>query len=290
MATYTKGRNFSLPNVKKDHVGRRAPGSVCSTCGDDENSRIQESGRQSVTSQAAVSQETVSQETVSQETVSQETASQQGGSQEMVPPGHMTMETGSLEAGSLEAGSLEAESLEAGSPEAESEAASASPPPPVIGFDWRNVHPYPPCMAQTLEINPKFDLLIPEIIDCQTEASGCDGGTPQKALDYLMHTGVTLAENYPYVGRWSTGCQPDHPKAIKVAVWGQLRNDRAITQVLNGRSPIPSGYFMHPDIQLFTGGVFDPPDCRMIDPNKFNHASTIVAHDAGVPLISSKKD
>ncbi|CAH0762070.1 unnamed protein product [Bemisia tabaci] len=132
--------------------------------------------------------------------------------------------------------------------------------------------------AATPGVNHKFDP-IPEIVDCQTEASGCDGGTPQKALDYLMHTGVTLAENYPYVGRWSSGCQPDHPKAIKLAVWGQLRNDAAIAQVLNGRSPIPSGYFMHPDIQLFTGGVFDPPDCKS-DPDEFNHASTIVAHDA----------
>jgi len=54
-----------------------------------------------------------------------------------------------------------------------------------------------------------------QIVDCDSQNEGCNGGFPETALEYTAQAGIEVEEDYPYTAKDGT-CNHDESKAIKV--------------------------------------------------------------------------
>jgi hypothetical protein len=45
-------------------------------------------------------------------------------------------------------------------------------------------------------------------VDCDSEDSGCDGGMPDRALDYVVANGLVTNASYPYTGNDGQSARP----------------------------------------------------------------------------------
>jgi len=53
-----------------------------------------------------------------------------------------------------------------------------------------------------------------QIVDCETDNYGCQGGWPHLAIQYAAQNGLELESDYPYTG-YGTECKYDSSKALK---------------------------------------------------------------------------
>jgi len=68
--------------------------------------------------------------------------------------------------------------------------------------------------AYFLEHNQLLSLSEEQIVDCDTDDHGCDGGWPTNAMNYLKaHGGLELEDDYPYTAPPAGSCQFDKSKA-----------------------------------------------------------------------------
>ncbi|XP_030519581.2 zingipain-2-like [Rhodamnia argentea] len=115
-----------------------------------------------------------------------------------------------------------------------------------------------------------------QLIDCDTEASGCEGGLPDNAFNYIIHNrGIASEDTYPYQGTDGT-C--DSSKAAQQAAQIKEFNDvqpgeeellKAVAQ-----QPVSVGIAAGgQEFQSYTGGVFNG-DCG----EELDHAVVVVGY------------
>ncbi len=62
--------------------------------------------------------------------------------------------------------------------------------------------------------HPLTELSVQQIVDCDTQNFGCNGGWPWKAINYVQKYGLETEADYPYIGTKTT-CRYDAYLAIK---------------------------------------------------------------------------
>ncbi|XP_018017428.1 putative cysteine proteinase CG12163 isoform X1 [Hyalella azteca] len=117
-----------------------------------------------------------------------------------------------------------------------------------------------------------------ELVDCDKEDHGCEGGLPENAYDAIEKLGgLESEEQYPYDGHDGT-CHVEAAKA-KVHVNGSVElptDETQIAQWLVKNGPISIGINANP-LQFYTGGVTHP--LRFLcSPNNINHGVLIVGY------------
>jgi cathepsin X len=125
---------------------------------------------------------------------------------------------------------------------------------------------------------PEIDISVQVLLDCDKKNSGCNGGWPLQALDYIHKNGITDSTCAPYQAlSWQEGnkctaesickeCQPTGncyvPKSYnvyKIDEYGQLPslNADAIKNEIYARGPVACGINASPIVNWTGSGVFD---------------------------------
>jgi len=117
-----------------------------------------------------------------------------------------------------------------------------------------------------------------ELVDCDTEDQGCEGGLPENAYDAIMTLGGLESEGeYPYEGQ-ENKCRLEKDK-VRVTVNGSLeisQDEKEMARWLVANGPISIGINANL-LQFYWGGVSHPPRflCR---PSALDHGVLIVGY------------
>ena len=102
--------------------------------------------------------------------------------------------------------------------------------------------------AQTGKV---IDLSQQELVDCDKQNGGCDGGWPEYAFDYIKANGIHTSSDYPYRGA-RTNCQKSKPGAIPFTSYGIS----AWTPWSASYSAKLSQKQIYPSVGIFSSGKF----------------------------------
>jgi len=115
-----------------------------------------------------------------------------------------------------------------------------------------------------------------ELVDCDSEDHGCEGGLPENAYDAIIKMGGLESEDeYPYEGI-EEQCHFDK-KLAKATVNGSLElpeDEQQLAQWLVANGPISIGINANA-LQFYWGGVSHPPHF-LCNPNGLDHGMLIV--------------
>jgi hypothetical protein len=125
-------------------------------------------------------------------------------------------------------------------------------------------------------------LSVWNIIDCDPKGSGCDGGFPEDAYDFVIayQDGHFIsAADYPSSGG-SKGCLYDPTKAItKLVSYGSGGNsgdEIGLQQTVYEHGPgVVEIDASHTSFQLYTGGIYNEPRCSQSD---LDHIMDVVGY------------
>jgi cathepsin F len=138
--------------------------------------------------------------------------------------------------------------------------------------------------ANFLATGKLLSLSEQELVDCDKTDSGCGGGLPSNALNYVKTHGLGEESEaaYPYTGETGPSCKAKRSsEQIFVKDWQVVNgtNEDQLAAALVKLGPLAIGINANP-LQFYTSGVADPSNC---DPGALDHAVVIVGfgEDAG---------
>ncbi|NP_001091187.1 cathepsin H [Xenopus laevis] len=122
--------------------------------------------------------------------------------------------------------------------------------------------------------NELSNLSEQQLVDCDHLDSGCCGGFPVLAMDYIAHRGIMKTEDYEYEAKQST-CQYDSDNAIRLNVskYYILPDEENMASSVAKDGPITVGFAVAEDFMFYSKGIFDG-ECA---PSP-NHAIIVVGY------------
>ena len=126
-----------------------------------------------------------------------------------------------------------------------------------------------------------YELSPQQLVDCDSNDAGCDGGNLTLGEDYCKRNSVVQEQDYPYVGL-TQSCKINGNGVVKAKEYGIVRGgEDAMRQYLIEHGPLPIALNANP-VQFYSSGVLDPTNCNK---NALNHAVLLVGYDieADVP-------
>jgi len=127
-----------------------------------------------------------------------------------------------------------------------------------------------------------IDLSTQQLVDCDTQSQGCNGGFMDWAFQYIKEAGgLQSEESYPYEGM-DNQCRFDaSKKVLEVTGWTFMAKDENSIQVgLVDHAPMAIALNAS-FLQFYFFGIFDPIWC----PTSLNHGVTLVGYgDAKKPF------
>ena len=123
------------------------------------------------------------------------------------------------------------------------------------------------------------------LVDCSTTNFGCNGGWPDKAMDYVMKNGIDTETSYPYT---ATGGSCSFNKSNVGATINNVTllpqgNMSSLYETLATIGPMSVAIDAEYDFQLYSSGIYNSTNC---DPNSLDHAVLAVGY--GVTLNGNK--
>jgi len=125
--------------------------------------------------------------------------------------------------------------------------------------------------------NPVTNLGMEQIVDCDTMDSGCDGGWPYQAFEYVQEAGgIETLGDYPYTagGGVSGQCQFNSADAVAtVTGWNSISGETGLYQQTSSSSGGPVSVCVDASSwQTYTGGILT--QCG----NEVDHAVQLVGY------------
>jgi hypothetical protein len=119
------------------------------------------------------------------------------------------------------------------------------------------------------------------LVDCDTQSSGCGGGRLDSALDYIIKNGISTEESYPYTAQ-DGQCKGVQTKGATLSdkVVKTNTDEKTIEQLVN-KAPLAIAINASP-IMSYTGGVFDDDSCKE---GGINHGVVIVGYTADAWIV-----
>jgi len=126
------------------------------------------------------------------------------------------------------------------------------------------------------------------LVDCATNYScdGCEGGWPDKAMEYVIHNGgVDTEASYPYEGMDESCVYNKSTLGANISRVVQIEygNMRALYDALGSVGPISVAIDAESDFQFYSSGIFKSTDCSK---TMLDHAVLAVGY--GVTLKNEK--
>jgi cathepsin L len=128
------------------------------------------------------------------------------------------------------------------------------------------------------------NLSIQNMIDCDNNGSGCDGGSTRGALDYIIgaqYGWMTIDALYPFTGHSGT-CSWDQASMPVARVcayeWQCAGSELQLMQSVGELGPVACNIdASHRTFQLYNGGVYDEPGCSS---DNLDHEIVVIGYGA----------
>jgi len=128
-----------------------------------------------------------------------------------------------------------------------------------------------------VETGKLLDLSEQQLVDCDTADSGCNGGLPSNAFQYMIDQGMGLEGEsaYPYSAKdGSCSASKSQEKAF-ITAWHQISTDETqIAASLQQYGPLSIGINAN-TLQFYSGGVANPSKI-LCNPAALDHGVAIV--------------
>ncbi|UKK01362.1 cysteine protease precursor TacP [Theileria orientalis] len=115
----------------------------------------------------------------------------------------------------------------------------------------------------------KYNLSEQELLDCDPNSFGCNGGFPESALNYVKRYGLASADDLPFVGH-DKKCSVPSVKKVKISDYYVFKGKNIMNKSL---VVTPTVTFMgvSPEFTKYQGGVYNGACAE-----KLNHAVLLV--------------
>ncbi|XP_044430913.1 ervatamin-B-like [Triticum aestivum] len=114
--------------------------------------------------------------------------------------------------------------------------------------------------AHYLQTLQSISLAVQELIDCNTENNGCNGGYYQHAFKYIRDNGLSSESSYPYMAKRSaSGCKRDKTVAAATRIlgfWCIDSTEDALEEAVAKR-PVVVRLQGTPDLFNYKGGIIE---------------------------------
>lgn len=114
--------------------------------------------------------------------------------------------------------------------------------------------------AHYLQTLQSISLSVQELIDCNTENNGCNGGYYQHAFKYIRDNGLSSESSYPYIAKRSaSGCKRDKTVAAATRIlgfWCVDSTEDALEEAVAKR-PVVVRLQGTPDLFNYKGGIME---------------------------------
>ncbi|XP_028799543.1 zingipain-2-like [Neltuma alba] len=121
-----------------------------------------------------------------------------------------------------------------------------------------------------------------QLISCDTNNHGCQGGWHFKALDYVMNKGIDTERDYPYTAS-DSACNSTLEQMTFATIDGYgywwktpISEDSLFCYVF--KQPISVSIYASPNFMSYNNGIFSGDDCANISSCYHNHAVLIVGY------------
>ncbi|KAL3519950.1 hypothetical protein ACH5RR_018099 [Cinchona calisaya] len=121
-----------------------------------------------------------------------------------------------------------------------------------------------------------YTLSVQEILDCEGEGHGCDGGFVDDAFEFIKQHGLTTESNYPSKGNTSTcDTQKEAEPVTKISGYENVLvdNEKALLRAVVNQPVSVTVDALGVHFQFYSSGVFTG-DCGTV----LNHGVTLVGY------------
>jgi cathepsin F len=128
-----------------------------------------------------------------------------------------------------------------------------------------------------VETGKLLDLSEQQLVDCDSADSGCNGGLPSNAFQYMIDNGMGLEGEsaYPYTAKDGTCTESKAQEKAFITAWHQTSTDETqIAAALQQYGPLSIGINAN-TLQFYTGGVANPSKF-LCSPSALDHGVAIV--------------
>ncbi|XP_072161149.1 uncharacterized protein [Bemisia tabaci] len=123
-----------------------------------------------------------------------------------------------------------------------------------------------------------------QLIDCVIENYGCDGGDLKFALTYIMDEGLALERDYPFTGKDGECLNVTDKYIVKIRELQLMNTTNLIRSGLKNFSPLATYFYAPTGLELYEGGVLEPPPEECQDIERL-HAAVIVGYNGDELLM-----
>jgi cathepsin F len=128
-----------------------------------------------------------------------------------------------------------------------------------------------------VETGKLLDLSEQQLVDCDTADSGCNGGLPSNAFQFMIDQGMGLEGEtaYPYTAADGSCHDAKAQEKAFITAWHQISTDETqIASSLQQYGPLSIGINAN-TLQFYTGGVANPSK-MLCNPSALDHGVAIV--------------
>lgn len=131
--------------------------------------------------------------------------------------------------------------------------------------------------AYSINTKEKIRLSKQQLIDCDYESNGCNGGLLHTALNYIKNNGLELENDYPYDFS-SNICLVKKKnklyniKGFDVCLEEECQNDQTLYKTLK-KGPVAAVIDASMEFMLYSGGIYDKT-CK-----EMNHAILVIGYE-----------
>ena len=123
-----------------------------------------------------------------------------------------------------------------------------------------------------------------QVLDC-TSVGSCAGGYMESAYAFVLENGICAESEYGYVG-YDDVCR-NCTKVFHIAGFDSVQSEEKLV-VAVARQPITVAIEANQNLQFYSSGIYDDPDCNNI--NAINHGVLVVGYDSQSSGLSFGKN
>uniref|UniRef100_A0A914PAW9 VWFA domain-containing protein n=1 Tax=Panagrolaimus davidi TaxID=227884 RepID=A0A914PAW9_9BILA len=119
-----------------------------------------------------------------------------------------------------------------------------------------------------------------ELVDCETNSNGCNGGWAHGALYYIYYNGIHSRTNYPYIG-WGGTCQANTTgEKIKIedTIGFWPKNETAVKDFIFNKGPVIFDFIFPYSLQYYVSGIFSLTQNECMSQANGGHSVVIIGY------------
>ncbi|CAJ0951043.1 unnamed protein product, partial [Mesorhabditis belari] len=135
--------------------------------------------------------------------------------------------------------------------------------------------------VHAIKKNQLYSLSEQELIDCEHDQKGCNGGYRPYAFKWIQKNGLVEEKAYPYTGKDGNDCKlaTNGTKRIYIDDYNILsKNEDAIADWIASKGPASFGMSVTKPLFSYRSGIFHPTKEECSEKSHGSHALTIIGY------------